>query len=231
MNATIIKPIRLSREEVEALKKHLALSDNEEIMERFEILLTESLQVAVPKAIYRELDVEKQEGDTVTIAGTVFASKVMRSNLKEIGRVIGYVITCGTEVEDWSEQYEDDPFDRFLSDGIKQLILYAAATNVFETVKDRFELGNTATMNPGSLPDWPITEQAKLLPLIGDVKNEIGVTLTQSNLLVPIKSVSGILFPTEVGYVNCKLCTKKECPARQAPFDAEMYREKLGKAK
>jgi hypothetical protein len=42
--------------------------------------------------------------------------------------------------------------------------------------------------------------------------------LTDSLLMVPRKSISGILFPSEEGFVACQLCERERCPGRKAPF-------------
>jgi hypothetical protein len=47
--------------------------------------------------------------------------------------------------------------------------------------------------------------------------------------MVPTKSVSGILFPTEDGYANCQLCPRQACPNRRAPYDEMLYSRKYKK--
>jgi hypothetical protein len=44
------------------------------------------------------------------------------------------------------------------------------------------------------------------------------VRLTESMLMIPRKSVSGIFFPSEEGFVACQLCERENCPSRKAPF-------------
>jgi len=81
-------------------------------------------------------------------------------------------------------------------------------------------------MAPGSLVDWPIEEQAPLFKLLGDVENSIGVKLTDSLLMLPAKSISGIYFPTEVSFFSCQLCPRQRCESRKAKYDpglAEQY--------
>ena len=73
-------------------------------------------------------------------------------------------------------------------------------------------------MSPGSLEDWPITEQTKLFSIFGDTERLIGVRLTDSMLMVPRKSISGILFPSEEGFTSCQLCDRERCPGRKAPY-------------
>lgn len=88
-----------------------------------------------------------------------------------------------------------------------------------------FGLGNTANMNPGSLADWPITEQKPLFELLGAVQELIGVELTASFLMILIKVVSGIHFPKELAFVSCQLCPGNQCPGRKAPYDKELFEQ------
>jgi hypothetical protein len=74
-------------------------------------------------------------------------------------------------------------------------------------------------MNPGSLADWPLTEQIPLFRLIGDVRQATGVYLTESLLMMPRKSVSGFDFPTESSFASCQLCPREKCPNRRAAYD------------
>ena len=83
-------------------------------------------------------------------------------------------------------------------------------------------------MNPGSgdVDIWPIEQQRELFSLFGDVKALIGVTLTDSFLMIPNKTVSGVFYPTEVDFVTCQLCHRERCPNRRAPFDAHLWDER-----
>jgi cobalamin-dependent methionine synthase I len=60
--------------------------------------------------------------------------------------------------------------------------------------------------------NWPVSEQQKLFTLMG--KNTCGVILTPSSLMIPIKSVSGIVgIGAEVmfhGYA-CAKCDDAQC--------------------
>ena len=81
-------------------------------------------------------------------------------------------------------------------------------------------------MGPGSgdAMVWPIQEQVPLFALLGDVKGAAGVRLTDSCLMLPRKSVSGIVFPTGVDFRTCQLCRREGCRSRAAAFDAGMWR-------
>ncbi len=75
-------------------------------------------------------------------------------------------------------------------------------------------------MNPGSAnyDVWPIAQQRPLFALFGGATDDIGVRLTESHLMVPDKSVSGVMFTSSSGYVNCHACDRENCPNRRAPF-------------
>jgi hypothetical protein len=81
-------------------------------------------------------------------------------------------------------------------------------------------------MNPGSLDDWPLSEQITLFQLLGNPLEAIGVDLTESMLMIPNQSVSGIRFETEENFTSCQLCPREICAYREAPFDRKLFEEK-----
>jgi len=66
-------------------------------------------------------------------------------------------------------------------------------------------------------------QQRELFTLLGDTRGPVGVELTETCLMVPVKSVSGIFFPSETHYENCQLCPRETCPGRRAPYDSDLY--------
>ena len=89
----------------------------------------------------------------------------------------------------------------------------------------RYALGKTVTMRPGSgdVTTWPIEQQRDLFSLLGDVETLIGVQLSDSFLMVPNKTVSGIRFSTEIDFETCQVCHRADCPGRRAPFNQETW--------
>jgi len=47
-------------------------------------------------------------------------------------------------------------------------------------------------------------------------------------VIQPLKSVSGIQFVSEEGFVNCSLCPRENCPGRRADYDAGLYDVRYG---
>lgn len=207
----------------EAALARLKIEEDEDI-ELISGLFETAKKTARPKALYREAFVEEISGRNVKIDGHVFESEVLAAALKDIHRVFAYVCTCGTEVDDWSKGEKDYVVSLWL-DMIKEMFLGEAAVFLHEYLKDSFRFEKLASVNPGSgnVDNWHISQQKELFSLIGDVKSGIGVTLTDSFLMLPTKSTSGLYFPSETGYANCALCTRKNCVGRRAEFDKALY--------
>jgi len=186
----------------------------------------EAEAIARPKAFYRVSYIDEKGDDYVVIDGVKFVSHVMSVNLKDAHRVFPYVATCGVELENWSNSI-DDFLEQYWADAIKIQALQFASKAIDIHLQNHIKPGKTASMNPGSLEDWPISEQEKLFRVLGHAKEKTGVLLTDSFLMVPMKSVSGIMFPTESNYENCRLCKRENCPGRRAPYDKELVSKYL----
>jgi len=178
-----------------------------------------------PKAIYQESYIHAKHENAVEIDGVRFTSNVLRINLDQAERVFPFIATCGTEVEELSQQHEDMLL-RYVLDILKGHVLRSAIMYLRKSIQTMHFPGKLSTMNPGSLKDWPLREQRQLFSLFGDVKEAIGVELTDSLLMYPVKSVSGIIFPAEFTFENCQLCPRKNCPGRRASYDETLLKTK-----
>lgn len=184
-------------------------------------LLEDALATARPKALYKVCYIDNRTDDTVELEGIRFTSRVLSRNLSEVERVFPYVVTCGTEL-DKCLSAESDVLARYWLDGLKEMALRTAVEHLKSHVATQYGLKaeKLSTMNPGSGNKhvWPISQQRQLFQLMGDVEGSVGVRLTDSFLMMPNKTVSGIFFPTEVNFVSCQLCTRKSCPRRRAEY-------------
>jgi hypothetical protein len=102
------------------------------------------------------------------------------------------------------------------------LAVVAARKYLEDHIKQRFGFNRLSSISPGSLNEWPIGEQKKLFSILGDVEGWIGVSLNESCLMVPRKSISGVFFPTKIPFLSCQLCPRERCPGRQAPYDKNL---------
>jgi hypothetical protein len=212
------------------LLKRLRMNADDEYAKDVRQLAEEAQGIGRPKALYKVSYVESRGEDFVVTDGVKLTSRVLRVNLEKAHRVFPFIATCGAELEEWSNSI-DDVLKRYWSDTIKHVALGAARKALDEHLVERYELGMTSVMNPGSLADWPLPEQRRLFEILGDTEGAIGVKLTDSFLMVPTKSVSGLRFPTEVRFVNCQLCPREKCPGRRAAYDKDLYEKKYRAAK
>ena len=210
--------------DVEALFKGVHVEPGSDDAKEFAVLVNKVQEVGKPKALYKESYIEAKEEETVTIDGVTFASRVLRRNLDKIERVFPYVATCGKEVDE-IEIPKGDFLKNFWLDSIKETLLGFSVRHLNKLLERKYKLGKTSTMNPGSgdAVVWPIEQQGELFSLFGDVENLVGIRLTDSFLMLPNKSVSGIRFPTEISFQSCQLCHRENCDGRRAPFDNELW--------
>ena len=169
------------------------------------------------RAIYGVAYVSKCSLGKIEIDSIEFRSRVLAKNLERIERVFPYVLTIGDSLENTARSSESMT-RRLVLETVGDLALGSGLEHVQRHISEQYGLETTSNMGPGQL-DWPIEQQRELFSLLGHVKDTIGVTLTESLMMVPRKSISGIIFPTEETFISCQLCQRNKCPSRKAPFD------------
>ncbi len=177
-----------------------------------------------PKALFRPCSVTSRSAEEVGIEEVTFRSPILSAKLQEAERVFAYVATCGTGLEAVQAATED-LLARYWLDALKEMALEAAVMRLREHLQERFALPGLSSLNPGSgeAALWPITQQRGLFALLGEVERRTGVRLGASCLMQPNKTVSGILFPTEVPFETCQHCGRPDCPRRRAPYAGVLF--------
>lgn len=186
-----------------------------------------AVRLARPKAVVMQAEVQHDsEGRVCSVGGQEMRSVLLDRNLAGLHRVFVYIATCGAELA----QVDDggDTEVRSALFGLRMLALRTAIQFAFDTTQGHYDLAKFATMNPGSLPEWPITEQPKLFAMLEGAAEQIGVQLGENMFMTPMESSSGFLFETAHDYKNCMVCTRLDCVGRQAPFDEALAKELRG---
>jgi hypothetical protein len=187
-------------------------------------LVDEALAVGRPRALFGMAFVEAHGDSQVVVDGVTFTSRLVAVNLRDKHRVFPYLATCGAELGDWAHRLSD-VLHQFWGEEIKSAALANATRALHRALEERFEPRRTAAMNPGSLPDWPLREQGPMFALLAQA-DRLGVTLNESFLMSPNKSVTGLRFATESRYENCQLCPRPACPGRRAPYDPHLWQRR-----
>lgn len=231
------------------LLQHLHIREGSSHIPQLQAMVEQAKSIANPKAFYRLAFIECVDEDRVyldantgasmhsddhsnqitparlNLDGYHFTSRVLRINLERLQRVFLYIATCGVELEEWSKSF-DDILVRYWADAIMSAALSAARLALKADLVERYQPGVLSSMNPGSLEDWPITEQVPLFALLGDVQEFTGVRLTESMLMLPTKTVSGLFFASQESFASCQLCPRPGCPNRRAEYQPGLMDKK-----
>lgn len=132
-----------------------------------------------------------------------------------------FICTSGTEYEAYLQRLKDngDMVRVFIADALGSVIAEHCADQMeicLQESIDKLGWHHTNRFSPGYC-GWHVSQQQLLFPLFGG--NSCGVSLTESSLMVPIKSVSGIIGLGEkvrkLEY-TCGLCDFKQCYKRKS---------------
>ena len=162
--------------------------------------------------------------DTLTIGGTeLHVGRIISRQLRGSEAFALFVATAGAEFEDLQMRLkgDDDMVRTFIADSFGSVIAERTADIMEECLQGELDgrgWRHTNRFSPGYC-GWHVSEQQRLFPLFG-VERPCGVRLTESSLMVPIKSVSGVigLGPgvRKLEY-SCGLCDYKDCYKRKRP--------------
>ena len=210
---------------LEETSSRLGMRRAEERSKEFRRMVDSAFRIARPKALYRISRIGSRGEDAVVIDDQTFRSRVLAVNLQSVYRVFPFAVTSGRELEEWSNSLGSLQ-EKTGSEVIRLAVLGAALQAVHLHIRERHHPGGLSRMNPGSLEDWPLSEQKTLFSLLGETESSIGVRLKGDFLMEPSMSTSGIWFPSEENFENCMLCPMEDCPGRRAPYDRELYEKK-----
>ncbi len=184
-------------------------------------LVGQAESVARPRAFLRAARVDRLGDDgAVVVGGVRLVSHLLQRQLEGNAVVYPFLATCGRELDAWAAAIDpSDLLGRYFAEVIKEHAVQQAVAAALDRLQPALDGQAVGIMNPGSLEDWPLTEQASLFRLFEGQDRELGVTLTESSLMVPTKSVSGLAFASATGFVPCQLCSRPDCPGRRAPYN------------
>ncbi len=206
------------------LLSRLHIEPNSEDADEFGKLVETVSSIANPKAMFDVCYIEDRTDNTVSVGGATFTSRALRINTDKVEMVFPFVATCGAEF-DRIDILRDEMLKQYWLDELKAAALCAAHNYLSSHLKERYALPGTASMSPGSGDSdvWHIEQQRILFSLLGDAEKAVGVRLTDTCLMIPNKSISGIAYPSEVTFETCRLCHRKQCCGRKAPFDKVLF--------
>jgi hypothetical protein len=141
---------------------------------------------------------------------------IIANQLKKSKTIAVFVSTAGPLLEQWSRQImaDGDMMKGYLIDAVGSEVADRASEWLEKRITEHVAPRGWAMTNrysPGYC-DWPVTDQQKLFSFLPP--QFCGISLTPSSLMIPIKSLSGIIgLGPEVqrGAYQCSICDLKDC--------------------
>ena len=211
--------------DAQSLIERLRLNESSGLLDDFKRLLDEAAKIAKPKYMMRQIEPENIGDKTVGFNKNItLESRVLTKNIKDSKRIFLFINTAGQELESWAEKYKNQMLENYWIGEIQIEALRSAEKAAVSYLENNFKVESFGRMSPGSLKDWPITEQIKLFDLMGETE-KIGVSLTKHMAMIPLKTTSWVIFETKKHFENCMLCARDGCPNRRAEYNPSLYDE------
>lgn len=160
------------------------------------------------------------ESDGFWIKDAHFATdKVVAAPLKQAEAVALFTVTAGFGFTEWMHEHmdADKQLEAYFVDALGSETVELGADWIEKQVVQWAEAQGWRTTNrysPGYC-NWSVAEQHQLFSLLPE--NFCGITLTESALMQPTKSVSGVIGigrDVEKGPYSCDVCTMENCLRR-----------------
>lgn len=166
--------------------------------------------------IYETAELDQKRG-TIKIDGQLFQpAKIVNLQLKDAAAIALFACTTGSGITNYSKKVEKggDQIYSYVLDVIGSIVVEKTADKMQDSLKDKMiekGAGISDRFSPGYC-DWNVSDQQKLFRLLP--KNFCGIKLSESSLMDPIKSVSGIIGIgpglKQLGY-QCYWCNDANC--------------------
>jgi len=152
----------------------------------------------------------------------VFDSQVVARLLERCSMVAVFLVTISSHLEETAARLADDGLilqsyvlDAIGSDAVEAVADYVQSQTKQMALDDGFVISRR--LSPGYC-DWDISQQKVIFQTVNGAS--IGVHLTDECLMIPRKSISGIIGigPSEGGvedYNPCTICDKRDCLGRR----------------
>jgi hypothetical protein len=175
-----------------------------------------------PSYSYVIRDVNSVRGSRVFIEGSVvFRSNVIAKLLRQCHKVAIFVLTIGGRLGEVVRQLSGEGF--LVQAAVLDAIGSDAAETLAHVVQDIIKseaaaerLAISRRFSPGYC-DWRISQQRMVFRALGG--DSAGIRLTDGCLMVPQKSISGIIGIGPAGSVEdynpCSTCNKHDCAGRR----------------
>lgn len=184
--------------------------------------IAECLRVSSPEGAYVLTEaLDETSAEEISIPGLVFDSgKIIHNMLRHSTYYALFVVSAGPEPEILARTLlnEGNYLEGYITDMVASALVDSAADQIQEQVRKLAEdegLHITNRYSPGYC-SWKVEEQQKLFSLFP--RDTCGISLSESSLMIPVKSISGIIgMGSDVSYrdYTCEICSMLHCQFRR----------------
>ncbi len=182
----------------------------------------ECLRISTPLGAFVQTEaLESSSAEVLTINNLVFdTGKIIPKMLRHSAAYVFFVITAGPEPENLARSLmkEGNYLEGYITDLVASALVDSAADQLQEQVRNMASsqgLLITNRYSPGYC-SWQVEEQQKLFSLFPE--ECCGISLSESSLMSPVKSISGIIgMGSQVSYrdYTCEICSMLHCQFRK----------------
>jgi hypothetical protein len=207
--------------------------DEEEITKRFGLdrlgkrlvslspYIDETKNLIQPRAVYSLLRIASIDKDDLMLEnGHILKSRLLAEKLQKAPEIALYLATVGHRLEEKvTELSSKDMLHSLLLDYLGTYAVAFLRSYIQRVIEERMKV-EVSHFGPGETTTWDTAQQAVIFDILMSsdmVKSKIKMEITQSALLVPKKSSSGLFGQTEGVYIQCNFCRLK-CAYRRAKY-------------
>ena len=174
--------------------------------------------------IFERLELERKSHQLRLEDQTFHIKRIITNQLRKAEMAALFVCTAGAGIGEWSKRLmrDGDLMKGYVVDVIGSEVVEGAMDRIQDNLEDEMEemgLGITDRYSPGYC-DWQVNEQPKLFSFFPE--DFCGIHLSESCLMYPIKSLSGIIGigkeARRKGYI-CSFCNMKNCIYRNKRYE------------
>lgn len=177
-------------------------------------------QAATPRSIWREYPLQIQEHE-INMTCLRTRSRSLERNLKDCEEILLFGATLGSQVDMLLQRYGKLQMSKaVVMQAASVAMLETYCDEVSETIKNDY-LKKKRYLRPRFSPgygDFPLQCQPEIVAAL-ELNKRIGITLTDSLLMAPSKSVTAVIgispIPRDCSVQGCEVCGKKDCAYRR----------------
>jgi hypothetical protein len=221
--------IRLSKDNIYRALGMRSEDSDEHLSSLIEQYMDKSRNLCKPCisfSVWESPEFNVSEGELYLGGLTFNLGREVAAFLLKSSRIVVFAVTCGDAIEQFSRALMKQ--GHALEGLLVDIIGSELAEDLAESLHQQIEMAaaaeqwNTTNRYSPGYCNWPVSDQQNLFSLLGD--DRCGIEVTPVSLMIPVKSVSGMLGigagVRKMAY-KCHLCSDEHCIMRRGDFGAE----------